>query len=187
VSETFATSLTPIAGVVRVERRLRGDHRGFLSRLFSADEFAPLGWTDPIAQINHTYTAKKGAIRGMHFQVPPKAEKKLVTCLRGVVCDVAVDLRKGSLTFLKHHKEVLSAENLTALLIPEGCAHGFQALADDIELLYLHSASYSPSHEGGVRPLDPMLAIEWPEEAAALSDRDRQHPLLTSDYEGLRL
>ena len=185
MSGTFAATLTPISGVVCVERRLRGDDRGFLARLFSADEFASLGWIVPVAQINHTYTAKKGAIRGMHFQVPPKAETKLVTCLRGAVCDVAVDLRNGSPTLLKHHKEVLSAENLRALLIPEGCAHGFQALTDDVELLYLHSEFYSPSHEGGVRPLDPMLAIAWPEAPAALSDRDRQHLLLTPDFEGL--
>ena len=187
MSETFLATATPISGVVCIERRLRGDHRGFLTRLFSADEFAPLGWDVAIAQINHTYTAKKGAIRGMHFQVPPKAEKKLVSCLRGAVCDVAVDLRHGSRTFLQHHKEILSAENLRALLIPEGCAHGFQALTDDVELLYLHSQFYSPSREGGVRPLDPALAIAWPEETAALSDRDSRHPLLTPNYEGLRL
>jgi len=187
VSEAFAAALTPIDGVVRVERRLRGDRRGFLARLFSADQFAEWGWNVPVAQINHSYTARKGAIRGMHFQVPPKAEKKLVTCIRGAVCDVAVDLRNGSPTFLQHHKEILSAENLVALLIPEGCGHGFQALTDDVELLYLHSEFYSPSHEAGVCPLDPALAIAWPQEAVALSDRDRQHPLLTSNYEGLRL
>jgi dTDP-4-dehydrorhamnose 3,5-epimerase len=187
MSATFAATLTPISGVVCVDRRLRGDHRGFLARLFSADEFASLGWDGPVAQINHTYTAKKGAIRGLHFQVPPKAEKKLVTCLRGAVCDVAVDLRNGSPTFLQHHMEVLSARNPRALLIPEGCAHGFQALTDEVELLYLHSEFYSPCHERGVRPFDPMLAIVWPEEVVTLSDRDRQHSLLTPNYEGLRL
>ena len=187
MSGAFAAIPTPISGVVCVERRLRGDHRGFLARLFSADEFAAFGWDAPVAQINHTYTAKKGAIRGMHFQFPPKAEKKLVTCVRGAVCDVAVDLRNGSPTFLQHHKETLSAANLRALLIPEGCAHGFQALTDDVELLYLHSEFYSPYHEAGLRPLDPALAIDWPEQAVSLSDRDRQHPLLTPNYEGLRL
>jgi dTDP-4-dehydrorhamnose 3,5-epimerase len=187
VSETFPATLTSISGVVCVDRCLRGDHRGFLARLFSADEFASLGWNIPVAQINHTYTAKKGAIRGMHFQVPPKAETKLVMCLRGAVCDVAVDLRNGSPTFLKHHKEVLSAENLRALLIPEGCGHGFQTLTDDVELIYFHSEYYAPGREGGVSALDPMLAIPWPEPVGLMSERDRSHPLLTSSYEGLRL
>lgn len=187
MSETFVTSLTPIRGVVSVERRARGDHRGFLARLFCIDELAPAGWDRPVAQINHTYTARMGTIRGMHFQTPPKAEKKLVICLRGTICDIAVDLRSGSPTFLQHHKEILSAENLKALLIPEGCAHGFQALTDQVELLYIHSEHYSASHEGGVSPFDPMLAIAWPEPVGALSDRDRQHPLLASNYEGLCL
>ncbi len=187
MSETFVTRLTPIQGVISVERRPRGDHRGFLARVFCIDEFSPLGWDPPVAQINHTYTANRGTIRGMHFQVPPKAEKKLVICLKGTICDVAVDLRSGSPTFLQHHKELLSAENLTALLIPEGCAHGFQALTDDVELLYIHSERYSAAHEGGVSPFDPLLAISWPEPVGALSDRDRQHAPLASNYEGLRL
>jgi dTDP-4-dehydrorhamnose 3,5-epimerase len=187
MSGEFVTTLTAIKGVVAVERHPRGDHRGYLARLFCMDELAPVGWDSPIAQINHTYTAKSGTIRGLHFQSPPTAEKKLVVCLRGMICDVAADLRKDSATFLQHHKEILSAENHKALLIPEGCAHGFQTLTNDVELIYLHSEKYSASHEGGVSPFDETLAISWPKPVSAISDRDRLHPALTSNYEGLRL
>jgi dTDP-4-dehydrorhamnose 3,5-epimerase len=172
---------------VVIERQKLGDHRGFLTRLFCAEELAAAGWNKPIAQINHPFTAAKGTIRGMHFQHPPKAEKKLVTCIRGAICDVAADLRHGPASFLKHHCEVLSAENNRALLIPEGCAHGFQALTDDVEILYFHSEAYHAPSEGGVSPLDPRLAIPWPLPAGTMSDRDRAHPLLTPDFEGLRL
>src|SRR5260370_2017763 len=187
MSGTFSTTPTSIKGVVAVERHPRGDHRGFLTRLFSMDEFVPIGWDCGIAQINHTYTSTNGTIRGLHFQRPPKSEKKLVICLRGTICDVAVDLRSGSPTFLQHHMEILSAENHKALLIPEGCAHGFQALTDDVELVYLHSENYSAPHDGGVSPFDAMLSIICPEPVGAISDRDRLHPALTSNSEGLRL
>ena len=125
----FRIQSTPLSGLQVITRQMLGDHRGFLSRLFCADELAQAGWTKPIAQINHTYTAKKGTVRGMHFQHPPHAEMKLVSCIRGEVWDVAVDLRANSPTFLHWHAEVLSADNHKALLIPEGFAHGFQTLS----------------------------------------------------------
>jgi dTDP-4-dehydrorhamnose 3,5-epimerase len=187
MSHSFSVGVTALPGVFIVERMRRGDHRGFLSRLFSADDLPEWGLDKPIVQINHTYTAAKGTIRGMHFQLAPKAEKKLVMCLRGAVCDVAVDLRCGSSAFLQHHMETLSAENRRALLIPEGCGHGFQTLTDEVELIYFHSEYYAPDHEGGVSALDPILAIPWPEPISAMSERDRGHPLVTSSYEGLRL
>ena len=117
----------PLAGLKRIERQRLGDARGFLSRLFCAEELAAAGWSKPIAQINQTFTAKRGTVRGLHFQYPPHAEMKLVSCLRGEVWDVAVDVRAGSKTFLRWHAERLSADNGCALLIPEGFAHGFQA------------------------------------------------------------
>lgn len=182
----FLVSDTPIAGLKVVERTRRSDERGFLARMFCAEELAAAGWTRGIAQINHTLTRRRGVIRGMHFQRPPHAEAKLVMCLRGSVWDVAVDLRAGSPTFLRWHAAVLSADNGRALLIPEGCAHGFQALSDDAELLYLHSAAYSPDSEGGVNALDPRLAIQWPEPVADRSQRDRDHEMLASDFQGIR-
>jgi dTDP-4-dehydrorhamnose 3,5-epimerase len=138
-----------------------------------------------VAQINHTGTRKKGTVRGMHFQYPPHAELKLVSCLRGHIWDVAVDLRAGSPTFLKWHAEELSAENGRAMLIPEGCAHGFQTLTNDVEMLYVHSAPYVTESEGGVRATDPLLAISWPMPIAEISERDANHPLLDSHFLGV--
>jgi dTDP-4-dehydrorhamnose 3,5-epimerase len=177
---------TDLAGVYVVHRSQIGDHRGFLSRLFCSSELAEAGWRKPIAQINHTLTQRKGTVRGMHYQRGTHAEMKLVTCLRGAIWDVAVDLRAGSPTFLRWHAEELSADNRRALLIPEGFAHGFQALTDDCELLYLHSAAYAPEAEAGVNPVDPRLAIAWPLPISQLSPRDTNHPMLNDD-QGERL
>jgi len=181
----FAVDDMPLAGLKRVTRQRIGDQRGFLSRLFCADELAGAGWHRPIAQINHTLTAVRGTVRGMHFQRPPHAEMKLVSCIRGEVWDVAVDLRAGSATFLHWYAERLSADNGDALLIPEGFAHGFQALTDDVELLYCHSAPHEPAAEGGLHPMDPALSVAWPLPAANLSPRDGQHKLLDANFRGL--
>ena len=143
----FTVVTLPLPGLQRIERMRLGDARGFLARVFCADELARVGWQKPIAQLNHSYTAARGTVRGMHYQRPPHAEMKLVSCLRGAVWDVAVDLRRESPTFLGWHAEELSADNGRALLIPEGFAHGFQTLSDDVELLYCHSAPHAPAAE----------------------------------------
>lgn len=182
----FTVTDLPLAGLKYVQRQRLGDNRGFLARLFCTEELVSAGWTQPIAQINHTFTAKQGTVRGMHFQRPPHAEMKLVSCIRGEVWDVAVDLRVGSPTYLHWHAERLSAQNGCALLIPEGFAHGFQALTDDVELLYCHSAAYAAQAEGGLNPNDPRLGIAWPLAIAELSARDAGHALITSDFEGVR-
>lgn len=183
----FTIYEAPLSGLKQVKRQCLGDSRGFLSRLFCSEELAPAGWVQPIAQINHTYTARRGTVRGMHFQYPPHTEMKLVICLRGEVFDVAIDLRQESPTFLRWYGTHLSAENQCALLIPEGFAHGFQTLTDGVELLYCHSAKYSPEAEAGLNPQDSRLAITWPLPITELSARDVQHPLITSEFEGVRL
>jgi dTDP-4-dehydrorhamnose 3,5-epimerase len=177
----------PLAGLKRIERHRLGDARGFLSRLFCAEELAAAGWKQAIVQINYTYTAKRGTVRGMHFQYPPQAEMKLVSCIRGEVWDVAVDIRAGSKTMLHWHAERLSADNGRSLLIPEGFAHGYQALTDDVELLYCHSAAYSAAAEAGLNPKDAVLAISWPLQITDLSDRDSQHPKLNEHFAGVAL
>lgn len=177
----------PLSGLSRIKRQRLGDARGFLSRLFCADELAAVGWSKPVAQINHTFTSEAGTVRGMHYQTPPHAEAKLVTCLRGEVWDVAVDLRAGSPTFLQWHAEVLTGENGCALLIPEGFAHGFQTLSPDVEMLYCHSSPYVPGAEAGLNPQDPRLALSWPLPIKQLSPRDSAHPFLTTNFEGVRL
>jgi len=177
----------PLAGLRLVTRTRLGDARGFLSRVFCAEELAQAGWVKPIAQINHTNTAAAGTVRGMHFQIPPHAEMKLVTCLQGEVWDVAVDLRAGSPTFLHWHAEMLSRDNGNAFLIPEGFAHGFQAMTDRCDLLYLHSAAHAASAESAVRFDDPRLRIAWPRPVTEVSARDRNHPLLPVEFTGIRI
>lgn len=178
---------TPLAGLKIIQRRCIEDSRGYFSRLFCADELLHLGFPGAIAQINQTLTRHCGAVRGMHFQNPPHAEVKLVSCLRGRVFDVVVDLRRGSPTFLSWYSVVLSAENRKSLLIPEGFAHGFQTLTDDCELLYLHSTAYAPAAEGALNALDPRLAIDWPLPIGDMSARDQQHLNLESDFPGIKL
>lgn len=179
MTKRFDLIATPIDGLMRIDRKRLGDDRGWFERMFCADELAPAGWSGGIAQINRTRTSHRGTLRGMHFQHAPHAEKKLVSCLAGEVFDVAVDLRAGSPTYLIWHGEILSADNARSLLIPEGFAHGFQTLSDDVEMLYFHSAAYAPQAEDGLRPDDARLGILWPLAIADISERDRNHPLLS--------
>ncbi|AFL72923.1 dTDP-4-dehydrorhamnose 3,5-epimerase family protein [Thiocystis violascens] len=178
---------TDIAAVTVIERLPIADERGFLERVFCARVLADFTLGKPIAQINRTLTRHRGTVRGLHFQRPPDTEIKLVTCLRGEVFDVAVDLRAGSPTFLHWHGERLSADNGRTLVIPEGCAHGFQTLADDCELLYLHTAFYSPDTEDGLHPEDSRLAIRWPLPITGLSPRDAARPPIDAHFAGMRL
>ena len=178
---------TPLMHLKVVQHQEISDSRGFLARLFCAEELFAAGWRKPVAQINQTGTQTRGAIRGMHYQRSPHAEIKLVTCLRGSIWDVAVDIRFGSPTFLQWHAEELSATNNRALLIPEGFAHGFQALSDDVELIYLHSAAYTKESEGGLNPKDAKLSIAWPLAITELSAKDAQRAALDQQFEGLML
>jgi dTDP-4-dehydrorhamnose 3,5-epimerase len=178
---------TPLAGLKIVQRKLIEDSRGFLSRLYCADDFAAAKVNLSIAQINQTHTRRKGAARGLHFQHPPHTETKLVTCLSGSVFDVAVDLRQGSPTFLHWHAAVLSADNHQSLLIPAGFAHGFQTLEDNSELFYLHSAPYVAAAEGALNVNDAALAIDWPLPIAELSERDSAHAPVDPNWQGLAL
>lgn len=174
----------PLDGLKLVKRLPLGDARGSLTRVYCSEELGEV-WGDSIAQINHTFTAILGTVRGMHYQLPPHSERKLVSCLRGKVWDVAVDLRRGSPTFLQWHGEKLSAENGLAMFIPEGFAHGFQTLTDDVEMLYLHSSPYAPSHERGLNPKDGMMNILWPLDITTMSDRDASQPMLEKTFEGV--
>lgn len=173
-----------IAGAAVVEGQPHTDHRGAFSRLFCGAALVDVIGDRHIVQVNHSCTCVVGAVRGMHFQHPPHAEMKLVRCIQGRVWDVLVDLRAGSPTFLQWHAEELSPDRSRMLVIPEGCAHGFQVLEPDSELLYLHTAFYTPESEGALRFDDPRLAINWPLQVADLSERDKNHALLTDDFAG---
>ena len=183
----FSFSSTPISGLWIAERNALKDSRGSFSRLFCADEFSILGLNKSIIQINHSINKKKGTVRGLHYQYPPHSETKIVMCMKGEIFDVAVDLRYGSETFLIWHGEILSAVNQKSMIIPEGFAHGFQTLADDCELIYLHTGRYIPESEGGLHVLDPRIRITWPLPIDSMSDRDMHHPFLNLGFSGIRL
>lgn len=161
------------------------DHRGAFARLYCSQALSAVIGDRRIVQINHSLTHAVGAVRGLHYQRPPHAEMKLVRCIKGRVWDVAVDLRAGSPTFLQWHAEILSPENACLLVIPEGCAHGFQVLEADSELLYLHTHEYVAAAEGGVSCNDPRLAIAWPLPITDLSQRDGNHPPIAADFPGI--
>ena len=185
MTNSFEIFPTPIIGLNVLQRKPLGDDRGYLERLFCLDELQSVIGGRTIVQINHTLTVKCGTVRGMHFQHPPYAEVKLVSCLRGKVFDVAVDIRRDSPTFLKWHGEILTADNHKTIVIPEGFAHGFQTLTDDCEMLYFHTAAFQPDAEGGLNAKDPKLAIQWPLPITEQSPRDLAHSILTADFTGV--
>lgn len=178
---------TPIHGLQVIERQSVGDSRGFLERLFCQETLNSLLQGKIIRQINRTLTQNKGTVRGLHFQHPPHAETKIVFCIKGKVWDLAVDLRRGSSTFLQHHAVLLSEDSLQSYLIPEGFAHGFQTLTADCEMMYFHTADYKAEAEGALNALDPRLAINWPEPITYRSERDTSHAMLTDNFHGMNL
>jgi dTDP-4-dehydrorhamnose 3,5-epimerase len=185
MSSRFDIQATPLPDLNVVVRKPLGDSRGYLERMFCEDELRNVFGERRVVQINHTLTQHTGTVRGMHFQYAPHSEMKLVSCLRGSVFDVAVDLRKDSPTFLHWHAEVLSADNHKTFAIPEGFAHGFQTLTDDCEMLYLHTSAYAPGAEAGLNPQDVTLAIAWPLPIAEISPRDAAHAPIAADFEGV--
>jgi len=178
---------TPLDGVVIVETTKHVDHRGEFFRAYCQRELAVIIGERQIVQANVSQTHAVGTVRGMHYQHPPQAEMKLIRCLKGRIWDVAVDLRTGSPSYLQWHAEELSADVAKMMVIPEGCAHGFQVLEKDSELLYLHTAFYSPEVEGGVLHNDPHLNIQWPLEVTDISDRDLLHPFIGPGFQGILL
>jgi dTDP-4-dehydrorhamnose 3,5-epimerase len=183
----LAATLLP--GVMIAYSEVRVDPRGGFTRFFCEDDLRPALDERRVVQINHSRTLQRGAVRGLHYQNAPFAETKLVRCLRGAVWDVAVDLRAGSPTFLAWHAVELTSENARMMIVPEGCAHGFQALTAECELLYLHTARYAPDAEAGVAWNDPRIGIAWPLPLPAeggLSERDRSLPPLKAAFGGLQ-
>ncbi|MDX2074214.1 MAG: dTDP-4-dehydrorhamnose 3,5-epimerase [Alphaproteobacteria bacterium] len=178
--------LTPIAGAVIIETQTVKDSRGEFTRLYCERTLSDVLAGRRVVQANHSLTHAQGAIRGLHYQSPPHAEIKLVRCVKGKVWDVVVDLRKNSPTFLRWHAETLSPGTKT-MVIPEGCAHGFQTLEPECELLYLHTAAYHPEVEGGLAYDDPAVSITWPLPPKELSTRDSNYPPIGNAFEGLAL
>ncbi len=169
---------TALAGVWVLELDRLQDERGFFARSFDAEEFAARGMNPAVVQCNISFNARRGTLRGMHYQADPHGESKLVRCVRGAVFDVALDLRDGSPTHVAWHGVELSEDNGRALYIPAGVAHGFQSLSEDSELLYLMGDLYVGDAARGVRWDDPAFAIDWPESDGPriISERDRTYP-----------
>jgi dTDP-4-dehydrorhamnose 3,5-epimerase len=167
---------TALSDVVIVDPDPHVDERGLFARTFCENEFASAGLPVRFVQSSVSFNRRKGTLRGMHYQVPPNAEGKLVRCTRGAVYDVALDLRPTSSSFMRWVGVELTADNRRALYIPPGYAHGFQALADETELLYLMTEFYAPEAARGVRWNDPAFAIEWPVSETFLSPRDASYP-----------
>jgi dTDP-4-dehydrorhamnose 3,5-epimerase len=169
---------TRLSGAFIIQLEPRTDDRGFFARAFCARELEQHGLLSRFVQCNMSYNRKAGIVRGMHYQLPPAAEAKLVRCIRGAIHDVIVDLRRDSPTYLQHIGVELSAENRTALYVPEMFAHGFQALRDDAEVFYQVSEFYTPEAERGLRHDDPALGIDWPLPVTQVSPKDAAWPLL---------
>jgi dTDP-4-dehydrorhamnose 3,5-epimerase len=178
---------TPLKGAFVVEPEPYRDDRGLFARTFCKNEFSKLNHTKEFVQFNHSQTLTKGTIRGMHYQLPPYSEIKLIRCIRGRVFDVIIDLRQDSPTFLKYHAVELSEKNMLSFYIPEGFAHGFQTLEDDSQLIYHHTAFYVPGHEAGIRYNDPLIGIDWPLPVTVITDKDRNHEFLTRSFKGLSI
>lgn len=174
---------SPLRGAFVVDLEPRGDERGFFARAYCADEFTEHGLEPAVAQANLSYNHAVGTVRGMHYQLPPAAETKLIRCTRGALHDVIVDLRPDSDTYLRHFGVDLSADNRRALYVPAMFAHGFQTLADDTEAYYQVGEFYTPGVERGLRHDDPALRIRWPLPTKVISDKDRSWPLLSEAAE----
>ncbi len=187
MNNRFSLTPTPLRDAYLIERNPMVDCRGYFSRLFCSEELASAGIAMPINQINYSLTRERGTVRGLHYRLPPAAESRIISCLQGKIFDVIVDLRAGSPTFLEWHAQRLSEDNHQSFYIPQGFAHGFQALTDNCQLLYLHSGFYDSELERGLNPLEPLIQVEWPLPITKLSDRDRDQPIAGKDFSGISI
>ena len=178
---------TKLSGVYAIDLELRQDDRGAFARTFCKKEFAQIGFNQDFVQMNQSWNLKKGTLRGMHYQNAPFSETKFIRVIRGAVLDIAIDIRKGSPTFLQHIAIELSEANHRCILIPEGFAHGFITLQDNTELIYHHTEYYAPGHEAGLRWDDDALGIDWPLTPSALSDKDLIYPYINASFEGISI
>ena len=166
---------TPLPGAYLIDLEKKGDDRGFFARAFCEIEFSQQGLVGQFRQVNNSLSAEKGTLRGMHYQLPPKAETKIVRCIRGALYDLILDLRKDSVTFGQSFGAELTAENRRMMYVPKGFAHGFLTLADDTETFYFADELYSPEHERGIRYNDPKFKLRWPVVPTVISDKDKNH------------
>jgi dTDP-4-dehydrorhamnose 3,5-epimerase len=176
---------TKLQGSYVIDLTPFSDSRGWFARTYCKNEFKQIGHDKEWVQLNHSVTYAKAALRGMHYQIAPYREIKMVRCIAGAVQDVIIDLRKDSATFLQWVAVELSALNKKMLYIPEGFAHGFQTLTENCELIYHHTEFYTPGAEGGILYNDPVIGIDWPLTATDMSERDKNHSLIDKNFKGI--
>lgn len=169
---------TTLLDTFLLEPTVHGDHRGFFMESYNKEEFIQIGIEIDFIQDNHSLSSTPGTLRGMHYQLEPKAQTKLVRVTSGAIYDVIVDIRKGSPTYGQWQGFILSAENKRQLLVPKGFAHGFCTITPDVEVQYKVDELYSPEHDAGIAWDDPAIAIDWPMTNTVLSDKDTKHPTL---------
>ncbi|MGE7825112.1 dTDP-4-dehydrorhamnose 3,5-epimerase [Paenibacillus sp. NPDC093718] len=172
------SSTLPISGLILIEPKVHGDHRGFFMESYNESLFKQNGITYNFIQDNHSLSAEPGVLRGLHYQLHPKAQTKLIRVLTGAIYDVIVDIRKSSSTFGQWYGVILSEHNHRQLLVPKGFAHGFCTLVPNTQVLYKVDEYYSPENDRGILWNDPALGIDWPTSNPILSDKDQRHPLL---------
>jgi len=176
---------TSIQDLIVISQNKYNDNRGSFTKFFNYDVFKDSGLLFDVKQVNISSNKNKGTIRGMHFQLPPFSETKIVSCIKGEVFDVAVDLRKNSPTFLKWHYEILSSKNSKSLLIPDGFAHGFQTLTNDCNLMYIHSGIYKKEFEMSISAFDSKISIKWPFKCSTMSNRDKSCKMIDDNFSGV--
>lgn len=173
---------TPLGGAFLIELEKHGDERGFFARAFCVNEFREHGLTSGFVQVNNSTSASAGTLRGMHYQLVPHAETKIVRCIKGALYDMILDLRPESPTFGKSFGAELNADNRTMMYVPKGFAHGFITLAEDTEAFYFVDEFYAPEHERGIRYNDPKFELDWPREPEVVSEKDLKHPDFSEEY-----
>ncbi len=176
---------TILKGSFIIDLSVFTDDRGGFARTFCKKEFQKIGHTKEFVQFNHSYNTLKGTVRGMHYQVPPYQEIKLIRCIKGAVQDVIIDMRKDSPTFLQHINVELNEENKKMIYVPEGFAHGFQTLVDDTQLMYHHTEYYAPNADAGLNHNDKTLNIKWTLPVSVISEKDKNYKLIDNTFKAI--
>jgi dTDP-4-dehydrorhamnose 3,5-epimerase len=176
-----------LSGLYKVQPTPFTDDRGSFARIYCKKDFLSIGFNKEFVQINHSYNIFAGTVRGLHYQIPPFSDAKLIYCIQGSIFDIVVDIRENSSTFLQSYCIELSSENKLGIFVPEGFAHGFQTLQKNTLVVYHHTDYYSPDFEAGIRFDDPVLSIKWPLEVINMSDRDKSFQFIDNNFQSLKI
>jgi dTDP-4-dehydrorhamnose 3,5-epimerase len=185
ILEDFIVEDLPLNGLKLIKRKLKNDKRGFFSKIYCANQLSVNGFLKPISQINHSYSSRMGTIRGMHYQIYPYIDTKLINLIRGEIVNVVVDLRVKSSTYMTSFDIKLTEDENVGLLIPAGFAQGFQTISNDVDIIYCHTETYVKDFERGINPFDPALSIDWTLPVSEISERDKSYQFIDANFKGL--